>query len=123
MQHAHRYIVKKEGGIKNIEFYVLLYANGGLLPYVYLWNTLEVTQAIIPTTIGNYWCVVTDINNCVSDTAYFYVAIIPTYISENSAKKKLQKIINLLGREIKETNQPLLYIYDDGTVEKRIVIE
>jgi len=28
-----------------------------------------------------------------------------------------------LGRETKETNQPLFYIYDDGTVEKRIVIE
>ena len=37
--------------------------------------------------------------------------------------RKLQKTIDLLGRETKETNQPLLYLYDDGTVEKRIVIE
>ena len=101
-----------------------LYANGGLLPYVYLWNTLEVTQAIIPTTIGNYWCVVTDINNCVSDTAYFYVTAIPTYVSENDTKKNLQKIINLLGKEIKgKKNKLLFYIYDDGTVEKRITID
>lgn len=28
LQHAHHYIVKKEGGIENIESYVLLYANG-----------------------------------------------------------------------------------------------
>ena len=32
-------------------------------------------------------------------------------------------ISDLTGRETKQTNQPLFYIYDDGTVEKRIVIE
>ena len=37
--------------------------------------------------------------------------------------KELLKVTDLLGRETKETNQPLFYIYDDGTVEKRIVIE
>jgi len=33
------------------------------------------------------------------------------------------KVVDLLGRETKQTNQPLFYIYDDGTVEKKIVIE
>ena len=34
------------------------------------------------------------------------------------------KITDLLGREIKEKkNQPLFYIYDDGTVEKKIILE
>ena len=34
------------------------------------------------------------------------------------------KIIDVLGRESEQLkNQPLFYIYDDGTVEKRIVIE
>ena len=37
--------------------------------------------------------------------------------------KKISKITDLLGRETKQTNQPLFFIYDDGTVEKRIVIE
>ena len=38
--------------------------------------------------------------------------------------RKLQKVIDILGRETKgKKNQPLFYIYDDGTVEKRIVIE
>jgi len=37
--------------------------------------------------------------------------------------KELIKIVDFLGRETKQTNQPLFYIYDDGTVEKRIVIE
>jgi len=38
--------------------------------------------------------------------------------------KKTKKIVDVFGRETKELkNQPLFYIYDDGTVEKKIVIE
>ena len=38
--------------------------------------------------------------------------------------RKLQKTVDILGKQTKpQTNQPLFYIYDDGTVEKRIVIE
>ena len=33
------------------------------------------------------------------------------------------KIIDFLGRKTKNINQPLIYLYDDGKVEKRIVIE
>jgi hypothetical protein len=44
-------------------------------------------------------------------------------IQEHTTNKELLKVTDLLGRETKQTNQPLLYIYDDGTVEKRIVIE
>jgi hypothetical protein len=41
-----------------------------------------------------------------------------------SPYRKLQKIVDILGKQTKpQTNQPLFYIYDDGTVEKRIVIE
>ena len=40
------------------------------------------------------------------------------------SNKILTKITNVLGQETKETkNKPLFYIYDDGTVEKRIIIE
>ena len=41
----------------------------------------------------------------------------------NTSKGELLKITDILGRETKGKNQPLFYIYDDGTVEKRIVIE
>ena len=38
--------------------------------------------------------------------------------------KKLLKIVDVIGREIIEiTNTPLFYIFDDGTVEKRIIFE
>ena len=48
----------------------------------------------------------------------------PSAIQEQTTNKELLKITNLLGREVKGTkNEVLFYIYDDGTVEKRIVIE
>ena len=38
--------------------------------------------------------------------------------------KELLKVIDLLGRETKVTkNEGLFYIYNDGTVEKKIIIE
>jgi Leucine-rich repeat (LRR) protein len=46
-----------------------------------------------------------------------------TAVNELVNSKKVIKITDLLGRETKLTNQPLFYIYDDGTVDKRIVIE
>ena len=45
-------------------------------------------------------------------------------IQEHTTNKELLKVTDLLGRETKGTkNEVLFYIYDDGTVEKRIVIE
>lgn len=44
-------------------------------------------------------------------------------VSEINKKKKLVKITDILGRETKEKNQLLFYIYDDATVEKRITIK
>ena len=44
-------------------------------------------------------------------------------IQEHSINKELLKVTDLLGRETNQTNQPLLYLYDDGTVEKKLIIE
>jgi len=42
----------------------------------------------------------------------------------NLAEKDLSKIINTLGQEIQFSSDNLLfYIYDDGTVEKRVIME
>ena len=47
-----------------------------------------------------------------------------TFIEENYSISRLMKVVDVLGRESKDlTNQPLFYIYDDGTVEKRIIFE
>ena len=47
----------------------------------------------------------------------------PSAIDEHSTNKELLKVTDLLGRETKHTNQPLFYIYDDGTVERKIILE
>ena len=47
-----------------------------------------------------------------------------TSIKEHNTKKILLKITDILGRETKGTkNEPLFYIYDDGTIEKKIILE
>jgi len=47
-----------------------------------------------------------------------------TGVNELSASnKQLLKIVDILGKESKSKNGLLFYIYIDGTVEKRIVIE
>ena len=58
---------------------------------------------------------------------YFFIVSTPwtSDISEfPSQNPTLLKIIDVLGRETKgKKNAPLFYIYDDGTVEKKVVIE
>lgn len=44
-------------------------------------------------------------------------------VSEINTKRQVVRVTDVLGRETKGINQPLFYIYDDGTVDKRIVIE
>jgi hypothetical protein len=47
-----------------------------------------------------------------------------TSVSELNSKRNLLKITDLLGKETKgKKNEPLLYLYDDETVEKKIIIE
>jgi len=48
----------------------------------------------------------------------------PSAITEIHTEKKLIKIIDVLGRtSIATNNNPLFYIYDNGSVEKKIIIE
>ena len=54
----------------------------------------------------------------------FSVTATGTGIEELAKDKTLNKITNILGEPTKpKPNTPLFYIYDDGTVEKRITIE
>ena len=40
------------------------------------------------------------------------------------SNRKLEKVIDILGREVNHTtNQILFHIYEDGTVEKKFVVE
>jgi hypothetical protein len=66
-------------------------------------------------------------NNLHKDTVTWLGTINSTtglfQINSIDVNKRLIKVTDLLGRETKVTNSPLFYIYDDGIVEKRIVIE
>tara|TARA_B100001142_G_scaffold81844_1_gene82840 strand:+ start:370 stop:1683 length:1314 start_codon:yes stop_codon:yes gene_type:complete len=45
-------------------------------------------------------------------------------IPTSSSNRKLEKVVDILGRETKpKPNTPFIEIYDDGTVDKKIVIE
>jgi hypothetical protein len=66
----------------------------------------------------------TDINGCLGEEIIIIVSIIISSIEEINNTKILKKITDVLGKETKkEHNTPLFYIYDDGTVEKKISIE
>ena len=57
----------------------------------------------------------THTSQCVSSTSVFVL---------DSFKRKLVEIRDVLGRKTTFTvNQPLFYIYDDGTVKKRFISE
>ena len=44
--------------------------------------------------------------------------------SQLTSEKKLVKVLDVLGRKTNQvTNMPVLFIYDDGTVEKRFQIK
>ena len=66
-------------------------------------------------------------NNIYRDTLIWYGQVNLSSNVENSNSKdqyKLIKITNILGQEIPyRKNTPIFYIYDDGTVEKKIIIE
>ena len=89
------------------------------------WYNYSLSNAIFPTYPLTMYFVYSD-GSLVTDTCILTYNSIPASIfdiNENS-KKKLISIIDFVGREVKGTkNQPHFYIYDDGTVEKRIVIE
>ena len=98
--------------------------NSGVSPYSFLWSTGETLTNITPLQNGMYWIISTDVNGCVSDTAYFNVTNISTSLYDLNLNKNLIKIVDVLGRETKPvTNTPLFYIYSDGTEEKKIIIE
>ena len=98
-------------------------ANGGTPPYSYIWSTGDTLSTIMPLTNGNYTCTVYDKQGCVT-SATFDVTNMPTNISEFTNQKRLVKVVDFLGREtplIK--HQTLFLIYNDGSVERRYIVD
>ena len=81
-----------------------------LLPYL---SSSQIN--ITSTNLPNIW----DTVIVSGDNGNFSVGVL-----EINSKKTLIKIVDVLGREEKEVqNGPLFYIYNNGTVEKKIILE
>ena len=99
---------------------VLVDSLGGDIRYAYSVCPYSNIGPFITTKSKNTAYLVRSIR-CVNNDCSF---LSPTIIKEYFENKKLLKVTDLLGRETKEMkNKPLFYIYDDGTVEKRIILE
>ena len=97
--------------------------SGGIPPYSYTWITGDTLSTITPSSNGIYSCDVKDKAGCIINVV-FIVTNVPTSILEFNSERKLLKITDLLGKETERNrNEPLFYIYDDGTIENKIIIE
>jgi len=89
--------------------------------FVFAWDSTNTNGGSVPL-LFNYTQTIQDFYDGVLAIPCVNVNAVNEYILAD--KGKLLKIVDVLGRKVEETtNTPLFYIYDDGTVEKRIVIE
>jgi Leucine-rich repeat (LRR) protein/plastocyanin len=99
----------------------------GAFNYDTTWYNYYISsQSLFPAYPLTSYFVYTSSLTFMSDTCVLIYNSTPTtilYPSYNN-EKEIIKITDLLGRETKCTkNEVLFYIYDDGTVEKKIIIE
>ena len=94
------------------------------------YDTLSVTTSIVwngltLNTSGNYSVTLINSTGCDSIVNLNLTITIPSGIlNVTNTEKTLLKVTDMLGQETPyRRNTHLFYIYDDGTVEKRIVVE
>ena len=105
-----------------------------IIPQSMAYATLANLDPVYPYTPGPYYYGVaqgsgnlgpgsghnTIPSNCTSYTGSTTSLIQTT----GTVERKSIQVLDLLAREVKiEKNIPLFYIYDDGTVEKKIILE
>ena len=54
---------------------------------------------------------------------YFSESCMLTDVAETYQYRKVVKIIDLWGKDVIMYNQPVFFIYDDGSVERRVIIQ
>ena len=95
----------------NTNMMIVVYANGNLTCI----NVDDVAWSTANWTVAN---------GNIDSWANFSTNCGGTAIQEHTLNKELLRTIDVLGRETKgKKNEPLFYIYNDGTVEKKIIIE
>ena len=105
-------------------------AVGDTIHYGYMWlfgSVLDTTWYLYPiNSFPTYPLDIYYVYGMNNDTCILsYNISQPTYFSDDYSDdyKEILKITDILGRESNAKNQPLFYIYDDGTVEKKIILE
>jgi len=98
---------------------------GGTPAYTYTWINGGTTNPQVNLAPGLYTVDVTDANGCeISDSTSVNPYFTTGFINIRNTSKTLIKITDVLGQETTyKRNTPLFYIYDDGTVKKKIIIE
>lgn len=89
------------------------------------WYNYSLSNVISPAYPLTMYFVYSD-GSLVTDTCILTYNSTPSAIIDInvSSNRKLISIVDVLGRESNgTTNEPLFYIYDDGTVEKQIIVE
>ena len=71
-------------------------------------------------TQANNWPVVQII---LDNNQYFSESCMLTDVAETYQYRKVVKIIDLWGKDVIKSNQPVFFIYDDGSVERKIIID
>tara|TARA_B100001758_G_scaffold247942_1_gene268810 strand:+ start:14698 stop:17064 length:2367 start_codon:yes stop_codon:yes gene_type:complete len=99
---------------------------GGVPTYNYNWSNGVTINSNFNLAPGLYTVDVTDSNGCVASNSVTVNAYNSTNLLnfDTNSNKNLSKILDVLGQEVTyRKNTYLFYFYDDGTVEKRIVVE
>jgi hypothetical protein len=104
---------------------VTAFLNGGVPAYAYAWSNGGAVNPQVNLAPGLYTVDVTDANGCIISDATFVNAYNPTgVINIKNTDKTVIKVTDVLGQETPyRRNIPLFYIYDDGKVEQRIIVE
>ena len=76
-------------------------------------------------TVINGQLLLGDMNSNCSTSVYIILQNSSSCITQDNVQnKELIKMIDIFGREAQvKKNEPIFYIYDDGTVEKKIVLD
>jgi len=76
--------------------------------------------------IFSFSTIETDVNGCEGEAVSLMVNVIVNSVEEDigADNKELLKVTDILGEETSiRSNIPLFYMYDDGTIEKKIILE
>ena len=76
-------------------------------------------------TVINGQLLLGDMNSNCSTSVYIILQNSSSFITQDNVQnKELIKMIDIFGREAQgKKNEPLFYIYDDGTVEKMLIVK